>query len=220
VVAELARAFPVTLTITVVSMILSMMIGVTAGIWSATRVNSWIDNSLRVVLLTSTSIPTFFLGLVLIYVFSVELHWFPSFGWGGWNFVILPSVALAAFPLALIARLTRASMIEVLGMRYVTTARAKGLPEASVIIRHAFRNALVPVATIIGLQFGTLLTGAVLTETVFSLPGIGQLLIGAIFARDYAIIRGCVLLAAVTFALINLAVDLLYLMLDPRIRYA
>lgn len=219
VMGELLRTFPVTLTLSTVAIILSVVAGVGFGVWSAVRVNTWIDSVLRIVLLTSTSVPIYWLGLLLIYAFSVYWPLLPSFGWGTPRHLILPAIALATFPLALIARLTRAATLEVLRQEYVTTARAKGLSETTVVFRHALRNALVPVVTVVGLQFGALLAGAVLTETVFSVPGMGQLLINAIFSRDYAIVRGSVLLAAVVVALINLVVDLVYLFLDPRIRY-
>ena len=216
---ELARTFPVTLALSASAMALSVFVGVGLGVWTAARANSWIDNTVRVVLLTSSSVPVFWLGLMLIYGFSVSLQWFPSFGWGTARHLVLPAVTLATFPLALIGRLTRAAVVEVLRTDYITTARAKGLTEKTVVLRHALHNALVPVVTVIGLQFGILLAGAVLTETIFSVPGLGQLLIASILARDYPMIRGCVLLAAVAVAVMNLVVDLTYLFLDPRIRY-
>jgi peptide/nickel transport system permease protein len=159
------------------------------------------------------------LGLNLILVFSVRLGWLPAFGYETGRHLILPSVTLGVASAAVIARMTRSSMLEVLGQDYVRTARAKGLPERSVVYRHALRNALIPVVTILGLQLGTLLSGAVLTETVFAWPGIGRLLVEAVLARDYPVVQGTILLIATTFVVLNVAVDILYAFLDPRIRY-
>jgi ABC-type dipeptide/oligopeptide/nickel transport system permease component len=164
--------------------------------------------------------PTYWLGLMLIIVFAVHLNWLPAAGSEGPGSLILPSLTLAAFSVALIARMTRASMLEVLGQEYVRTARAKGLGEGLVVARHALRNALVPVLTVVGLQFGALLGGAVLTESVFGWPGMGLLLIDSIFSRDYAMVQGIVLVFSTLFILTNLVVDLLYVAIDPRIRYA
>jgi peptide/nickel transport system permease protein/oligopeptide transport system permease protein len=149
----------------------------------------------------------------------VRLQWFPSFGYETWRHLVLPSLTLGAASAAIVARMTRSAMLEVLGQDYVRTARAKGLAERVVVNRHALRNALIPVVTVLGLQLGTLLSGAVLTETVFAWPGIGRLLVEAVLARDYPIIQGATLLIAATFVVLNVAVDVLYGLLDPRIRY-
>lgn len=216
---EIARAFPVTVALSTTAMILSVVVGVGLGIISAVRANTWVDNVLRVTLLASTSVPIYVLGLVLIYALSVNGPHLPSFGWGSPSNLILPAVTLATFPLALIGRLTRTTVLDVLGEDYLNTARAKGLPERTVVMRHALRNALLPVITVVGLQFGILLAGAVLTESIFSVPGMGLLLLNAVLARDYAMIRGAVLVASIVIALLNLLVDLFYVVVDPRIRY-
>jgi ABC-type dipeptide/oligopeptide/nickel transport system permease component len=216
---DLARTFPVTFTLAVGAIGVATVVGVVAGTISATRPHSLLDYVVRAGILTAVSAPVFWLGLVLIYWFSIRLGWLPVSGWGSLRHVVLPVVALSAFPLAGIARMTRSSVLDAQAHDYVRTARAKGVPGGAVLSRHVMRNALIPVVTIIALQFGILLGGAVITETVFALPGLGQLVVTAVLARDYAIIRGSVLLVAVSFALINLAVDLAYAVLDPRIRY-
>jgi peptide/nickel transport system permease protein len=216
---ELWRTFPNTLILTCASMLISVVIGVPIGILTAYRQYSWIDNLFRFVTISSVSIPIYFLGLLLIYVFSIYLRILPSFGYEGFGHLILPSISLSAYSLGIIARMTRSSMLEVLKQAYIVTARSKGLAESLVVYGHAFRNALIPVVTVVGLQFGLLLGGAVLTETVFAWPGIGRLMITGVFARDYPMVRGCVLLVATAFIFVNLIVDILYLYLDPRIRY-
>lgn len=215
---ELVRAFPITLLLSALALALSIVVGASLGILSAIRVNTWMDGLLRVVLLSLTSVPVYVLGLALIYAFAVNWQILPAFGWGTPGQAILPVLTLATFPLAVIGRLTRAAMLEVLGQDYLTTARSKGLSENVVLARHALRNALVPIVTVIGLQFGILLAGAVLTESVFSVPGMGLLLLNAVFARDFPLIRGAVLLAAFVVATLSLFVDVVYVALDPRIR--
>jgi len=217
--AEIASAFRVTLVLTTVAMTLSAVIGVTLGVIAALRANTWIDHILRVTLLTLTSLPIYFLGLILMFVFAVELRLLPAFGWGTPQHLIMPAVTLATFPLALIGRITRASMLDIVSQDFVTTARAKGLSETVIVMRHEMRHILIPLVTIISLQFGILLAGAVLTETIFSIPGMGNLMINAVFARDFPMIRGIVLVAAVAVTSVNFAVDLLYLVIDPRIQY-
>lgn len=216
---EIASAFPVTAVLSTISMALSVAVGVSLGTIAALRANTWVDNVLRVTLLSATSVPVYALGLILIYVFSVHFQILPSIGWDTPQNVVLPAVTLATFPLALIGRMARANMLDVISQEYVTTARAKGLPERLIVIRHELRNASIPLVTVISVQFGVLLAGAVLTETIFSIPGMGQLLINAIYARDYPTIRGIVLLAAVVVTVINFIVDLLYLAIDPRMHY-
>ncbi|MDR7387844.1 MAG: ABC transporter permease [Armatimonadota bacterium] len=219
VVEELGQRFPRTVRLALASIAVASLIGVPAGILAATRHLSWLDTLVMLVALVGVSMPVFWLGLNLILVFSVRLQWLPAFGYETWRHLLLPSVTLGAASAAIVARMTRSSMLEVLGQDYIRTARAKGLAERVVVNRHALRNALIPVVTVLGLQLGTLLSGAVLTETVFAWPGIGRLLVDAVLARDYPIIQGATLLIAATFVALNLAVDLLYGLLDPRIRY-
>lgn len=169
--------------------------------------------------LVALSAPVFWLELMLMLLFSVKLGWLPAAGRGGLAHLVLPSLTLAASSLALIARFTRSTMLEVLRQEYVTTARSKGLGEKRVVLVHALRNALIPIITVIGLRFGALLSGAVLTETVFAWPGVGRLVVDSVSARDYPVIQGAVLVIAFSFVLINLAVDLLYGVVNPRIRY-
>jgi ABC-type dipeptide/oligopeptide/nickel transport system permease component len=163
--------------------------------------------------------PVFWLGIMLVVVFSVILKWLPAGGTGSWQHVILPSVTLAAFVVAFIARMTRSTMLETLNQDYTTTARSKGLKENVVVIKHALKNALIPIVTVVGLQFGLLLGGAVLTETVFAWPGLGRLIVDSILARDYPVIQGTILIFGLLYILVNLAVDILYALIDPRIRY-
>jgi len=222
--------FKNTVILTVASVLLSLALGLTAGVVSATRPRSVFDRLTMVAALFANSMPAFWLGLVLIFIFSLRLGWFPVSGMysirgeGGivdlLHHLVLPAVTLGGATTAIVARLTRSSMLEVIRQDYVRTARAKGLVERRVVLGHALRNALLPVVTVVGLQVGFLLGGAVLTETVFSWPGVGLQLYRAISTRDIPLIQGSVLLIAVTFVVINLAVDLLYALLDPRIRYA
>ena len=166
------------------------------------------------------SLPNFWLGIMLILLFGVALRWLPTSGFESWRHLILPAVTLAAFPMALVARLTRSSMLEILGRDYIRTGRAKGLAERAVVLRHALRNAAVPVLTVLGLQIGTLLGGAVITESVFAWPGMGKLVVDAIFFRDFPVVQTVLILSATIFVVINLLVDLLYTVIDPRIRYS
>ena len=219
VVEELAQRFPRTVRLALASMAVASLIGIPAGILAATRRSTWVDTAVMLVALAGVSVPVFWLGLNLILLFSVRLQWLPSFGYETWRHLVLPSLTLGAASAAIVARMTRSAMLEVLGQDYVRTARAKGLAERVVVNRHALRNALIPVVTVLGLQLGTLLSGAVLTETVFAWPGIGRLLVEAVLARDYPIIQGATLLIAATFVVLNVAVDVLYGLLDPRIRY-
>jgi len=219
VVEELAQRFPRTVRLALASIAVASLIGIPAGILAATRRSTWVDTAVMLVALAGVSVPVFWLGLNLILLFSVRLQWLPSFGYETWRHLVLPSLTLGAASTAVVARMTRSAMLEVLGQDYVRTARAKGLAERVVVSRHALRNALIPVVTVLGLQLGTLLSGAVLTETVFAWPGIGRLLVEAVLARDYPIIQGATLLIAATFVVLNVAVDVLYGLLDPRIRY-
>lgn len=216
---EIWDRFPNTVELSVASMIVAALIGIPAGIISATRQYSIFDNLCMIAALFGVSIPVFWLGLMLMLLFAVILDWLPATGRGTILHLILPAITLGAASAAILARMTRSSMLEVLRQDFITTARSKGLREQSVIYKHALKNALIPVVTIMGLRFGTLLSGAVLTETVFAWPGVGRLMVDSILARDYPVVQGAVLLLAVTFVFINLFVDILYSFLDPRIRY-
>src|SRR2546426_733184 len=190
-----------------------------AGVLAAAYHNTAVDYSVMVAALGGVSVPVFWLGIMLMLLFAVHLHWLPAGGIGTPAHLVLPALTLAAFSTAIVARMTRGSLLETLGLDFVRTARAKGMGEWTVIIRHALRNALIPVVTVVGLQFGTLLGGAVLTETTFAWPGLGRLLVSAITARDYPVIQGIVIVFAAMFVVVNLVTDLLYVTIDPRIRY-
>jgi len=200
------------------SVVIMLLLGITTGILSAVKQGSWIDYISMVISLFGVSMPVYWFGLMLMLVFSVHLGLFPTTGIGTFKHLVLPSLALGAHSTAVVARLTRSSMLEVIRQDYIRTARAKGLDEYSVILQHALKNALIPVVTIVFLRFGTLLGGAVLAETVFAWPGIGLLMIEAIGSRDYPVVQGCVLMVSVSFVLINLITDLIYPFIDPRIR--
>lgn len=208
-----------TVQLTLLSISAAIVAGILAGVAAALRRNSWLDAAVMVLALAGVSTPSFWLGLLLLLVFSGTLGWFPAGGAGTLRHLVLPSMVLAASGTAVIARMTRTSMLDVLRQDYVRTLRASGLPEYLVVYKHALRNALNPVVTIVGLNFGALLAGAVVVETVFSLPGIGRLIIGAIFSRDYPVVQGGMLLVAITFVAVNLCTDLTYALLNPRIRY-
>lgn len=222
---RLIATFPVTLTLAVVGVVVTTAVSVPMGILAAYHRNSPLDLATIFLVLTGSAMPVFAIGLILLWIFAIRLRWFPLAGFeplttlAGWWHIALPAVTVSSGTIALLARLTRSSMLEVLNQEYVRTARAKGVREGLVVVRHAFRNALLPVITVIGLQFGFLLSGAVVTESIFSLPGMGRLLVQAILGRDFPIVQGAVLLAAVTFVLTNLLVDVLYATVDPRIRY-
>lgn len=268
VVSELADRLPVTFELTLASMFVAVVVGMSAGVLAALRRGSGVDLATMAVANVGVSMPIFWLGLILMFVFAFRLQWLPPSGrttvgvqltplataWGlpdsapGWSrelldfisgfyllstlltgnlrgfwdtvkHLVLPAIALSTIPMSIIARMTRSSLLEVLGQDYVRTARAKGLPHRMVLLRHAMKNALLPVVTTIGLQFGYLLGGAFLTETVFSLPGVGRLVVDRILARDYPIVQGAVLVIATVFVFVNLLVDLTYAWIDPRIHY-
>jgi peptide/nickel transport system permease protein len=208
-----------TLQLSLVSILVASLIGLFAGIISSTRQYSFFDTTSMLGALFGISMPIFWLALLLILLFSVKLHWFPAGGPGGLRHLILPAVALGSASAAVIARMARASMLEVTRQDYIRTARATGHREEVVIFRHALKNAMIPVLTVFGLEFGQMLGGAVLTETVFSLPGIGRLLVEGIFARDYPVVQGAMIVVATTFVLVNLLTDVAYAFFDPRIRY-
>jgi peptide/nickel transport system permease protein len=245
--AEIAARFPATIELAIAAMAIAVVVGVIFGTLAAVRRHSILDYVSSTVVLLGVSIPTFWLGLILIIIFGLWLRWLPISGrvdprlgadsslpfltltsllQGNWavakdalRHIILPALTLAAWPAAIVARMTRASLIESLGQDYVRTARGKGLPEELIVVSHAARNAVLPVLTVVGLEFGTLLGGAVVTETIFSWPGLGQLTVTAIGARDYQMVQGVVVLLGAVFVLLNLLVDVLYAVLDPRIRY-
>jgi peptide/nickel transport system permease protein len=226
---EVLDRFKATLILTGSGLLLSTVGGIALGIASATRRNSLLDRLSTVTSLFGASMPVFWLGIVLMVAFALWLGWLPASGmyapYGGGDLrdllvhLILPTITLGAASMAIVARLTRSSMLDVLGQDYVRTARAKGVVERAVVVRHALKNALIPIVTVVGVQAGYLLGGAVLTETVFAWPGVGTLMVQGILARDYPLVQGCVLVIALSFVLVNLAVDLLYAYLDPRIRY-
>lgn len=216
---ELFERFPNTIVLAASAMLIATIIGLSAGIISATKRYSLFDNASMLGALVGVAAPVFWLGVMFQILFSVNLGWLPSGGIGTWKHLVLPALTLGLATAALIARITRSSMLEVLRQDYITTARSKGLVERVVIYKHAFKNALIPVVTVMGLQFGALLGGAVLVETVFSWPGIGRLMVDSILARDYPVVQGAVLLLAALFVLINLVVDVIYAFLDPRINY-
>jgi peptide/nickel transport system permease protein len=215
---QVLDAFLYTLRLAAVALALSVALGTAGGIVSAVRHRSVTDESILTVTLLGISVPVFVTGLLLIYTFAFKLGWFPTSGAGTWRHLVLPACTLASFLTAYNVRMTRACMLEVLGQDYVRTARAKGVRELLVLGRHALRNALVPMVTVIGLQVGLLLGGSVITETVFGYPGVGQLVVSAISARDTPLVQACVLVTASGFILVNLLVDVSYVLIDPRIR--
>ena len=210
--------YPATLELAIVALVVCAAIGIPAGVLAAQRRGSGTDHAVGVLTLLGLSVPNFALGPVLILLFSVILGWLPVSGRGGWGHLVLPAITLGAALAAILTRMVRSSVIEELSSDYVRTARAKGLPESAVLFRHAFRNALIPILTILGLQFGTLLAGTIVTETIFSWPGIGRLAVQAIEARDYPLLQGCILLIAVSYVVVNLLTDLVYAVVDPRVR--
>jgi len=210
---------PATVHLTLAAMLITIAAGVPLGIFTAVRRGTRYDVAGTIVAVLGQSLPNFWLGIMLILLFGVALRWLPTSGFAGWTSLVLPAVTLAAFPTALVARLTRSSMLEILNRDYIRTGRAKGLAERSVVFRHALRNAAIPVLTVIGLQIGALLGGAVITESIFAWPGMGKLIVDAIFFRDFPVVQTVLILSATVFVVINLAVDLLYTVIDPRIRY-
>lgn len=229
VLSQVVSAAPATLELTLGAIVVSIVIGLTAGLIAAIRQYGLLDYGTVLLASLGMSAPVFWTGLILILFFAIDLHWLPAAGQydarnpGGWpdllRHLVLPSLALGFNGAALLARITRSSMLDVIAKDYMVTARAKGVRERAVFLRHGFRNALLPVVTVIGLEVGYLLSGAVLTETVFNWPGLGTLLVSAISSRDYPIVQGVVLFISVTFVVVNLLVDLLYAWLDPRVHY-
>ncbi|MFB2981264.1 ABC transporter permease [Microseira sp. BLCC-F43] len=249
IIEEISNRFPATFELSVAAMLIAIFLGIPAGIFAAIRKNSFLDNLTMSGSLIGVSLPVYWLGLLLIYLFAVNLQWLPPSGRisvdTGFTFqpitgfylldsilkldiillqdvlshLILPAITLGTIPLAIIARITRSAMLEVLSQDYIRTARAKGLPEYLVIFQHGLKNAFLPIITTIGLQFGTLLGGAILTETIFSWPGIGSWIYEGILARDYPVVQGGVVFVSVTFVIINLIVDIFYIFFAPRIQY-
>jgi ABC-type dipeptide/oligopeptide/nickel transport system permease component len=210
--------YPATLELAFFALLVCAVIAIPAGVFAASKRGTAADHAVGLFTLFGLSVPNFALGPVLILVFSVLIGWFPVSGRGGISHLILPAITLGAALAAILTRMVRTSVIEELSSDYVRTARAKGLRESAVLFRHAFRNALIPILTIIGLQFGTLLAGTIVTETIFSWPGIGRLSVQAIEARDYPLLQGCILLIAVSYVLVNLLTDVVYAFVDPRVR--
>jgi peptide/nickel transport system permease protein len=215
---ELVERFPTTLTLAFLSVSLATIIGIIAGVISATMQYSIFDNIASIVALTGISMPNFWTGLMLIILFAVTLGWLPSSGFESPRYWILPCATIGFACSAAIMRMTRSSMLEVLRQDYITTARAKGQNEVVIIIKHALRNALIPVVTVIGITFGTMLGGAILVESIFAVPGTGKLMVDAISTKNYPMIQGGVLFIALGFSLVNLIVDILYAFIDPRIK--
>ena len=216
---EIEDNFPSTLQLAVAGLVVAATLGVGVGIVAAANPHSWLELGTMTVALVGISMPSFWLGLLLIFTLSLRVPVFPATGAGDWQHLVLPAIALGLGAAAILARLTRSSMLEVLRQEYVTTARAKGLAEWAVLLRHALKNALIPVVTIFGLQFGQLLAGTVVVETVFARPGLGRLIVDGILNKDFPMVQGIVLVIAVCYVVVNLLVDLTYAVLDPRIRY-
>jgi ABC-type dipeptide/oligopeptide/nickel transport system permease component len=217
--AAIAERLPATVELALAAMIVATLVAVPLGIVAAVRRGTFADHAAMTLALVGVSIPNFWLGPLLAIVFAVSLGWLPVSGRGGWDSLILPAISLGAALAAILARMTRASLLDELGELYVRAARARGASGARSVLAHALRNSLIPLVTILGLQFGAVLTGAVITETIFAWPGVGRLLIQSIGFRDYPLVQGCILLIAVTYVSVNLLTDLAYGALDPRIRY-
>jgi peptide/nickel transport system permease protein len=227
VLAATMERLPVTIGLSLYALVLTLLIGVTSGIIAALRQNTWVDQVAMMIAMLGISIPNFFLGLLMIIFFAVQLGWLPSGGYVpfsqdalGWlRSTTMPAISLALLQAGLLARITRSGMLEVLRQDYVRTARAKGLPERQVILKHALANALIPIVTVVGIIISLLLSGAVVTEALFSLPGMGQLLTQAVLSRDYPMVQGGLLLVTTFLVVVNILVDILYAMIDPRVRY-
>ncbi len=217
---SLLSRFPATFKLTVLAMAFACLIGIPAGVISAAKRNSFFDTSSMLIALFGISMPVFWLGLMLMYVVSVRFGLLQPSGYSGWDyrFLVLPTITLGTFMTGIIARITRSSMLNVINMDYIITARSKGLRESVVIFRHALHNALIPVVTVVGVQTAMLLAGAVVTERVFAIPGLGQLVVDSIDNRDLPLVQGCILFFATVFIAVNLVVDAVYAKLDPRVR--
>src|SRR5215471_6295017 len=214
----IAQRYPWTLQLTIAAMIVALLISIPAGVRSARRRNRWDDRALSFVSLLGLSFPNFALGPILILFFSIQLALLPVSGSGTLAHLVLPALTLGGSLAAILTRMVRTAMLEELGQDYIRTARAKGLPESVVVYRHALRNAMIPIVTVLGLQFGALLAGAIVTETVFSWPGIGRLTVAAISSRDYYLVQGCILMIGLTYVAVNFFTDFVYSLVNPRIR--
>ena len=214
----IAQRYPYTLQLTLAALLVAILLAIPAGVRSARHRNQWDDRALSVVSLFGLSFPNFALGPVLILLFSIQLGWLPVSGSGSWLHLILPAITMGGALAAILTRMVRTSMLEELGQEYIRTARAKGLPERTVVYRHALRNAMIPIVTVLGLQFGALLAGAIVTETIFSWPGIGRLTVQAIANRDYYLVQGCILAIGLTYVAVNFLTDFVYSIVNPRIR--
>ena len=214
----LGQRYPFTVELTLASLLIAVLLAFPAGVYSAQHPNRWTDRAISVVSLFGLSFPNIALGPILIILFSIKFGWLPVSGAGGIEHVILPAITMGGSMAAILTRMVRTSMLEELSQDYIRTARAKGLPERAVVYRHALRNAMIPVLTVLGLQFGALLAGAIVTETIFAWPGIGRLTIQAISNRDYYLVQGCILAIGLTYVGVNLLTDVLYSVANPRIR--
>jgi ABC-type dipeptide/oligopeptide/nickel transport system permease component len=212
------QRYPYTLELTLAALVIALLAAIPAGILAALHRGRWRDNTVGVVSLFGLSFPAFAMGPIAILLVSIKLGWLPVSGAGSFAHLVLPAITMGSGLAAILTRMVRTAMLEELGQDYIRTARAKGLPERTVLYRHALRNALIPIVTLVGLQFGALLAGAIVTETIFSWPGVGRLTITAISNRDYALVQGCILAVGLTYILVNLATDILYAVLNPRIR--
>jgi ABC-type dipeptide/oligopeptide/nickel transport system permease component len=215
---DIAERFPRTLLLATTAMLLATLTGITIGVLAAIRPNGWFDRLALAITYLGISFPVYWIGLLLIVVFAVTLRWLPPSGYGGWQFLVLPALALGSRSIAYLARVSRSAMLEVMNADFIRTARAKGLAPAAVITRHALRNALIPVVTVIGLDFGAYLTGSILTETIFSWPGIGRYVVMAISRRDLPAVQGSVLFLSVVFVVVNVLTDAAYRRVDPRVQ--
>jgi peptide/nickel transport system permease protein len=219
VLAEVLDRLPATVELALAALSVAVLVGVTLGVLAAVRKGTLVDGAAIAVALIGVSVPVFWSGFLLMMLFSLELGWLPASGRGTWRHLVLPAIAVGVSSAAFIARITRGAVLEALGQDYVRTAHAKGLRPSRVIVRHALRNALLPIVTVVGLQLGGLLGGAVLTESVFAWPGVGRLLVDAIIARDLPVVQGAVLVVSLLFIMVNLAVDLSYAAINPKVRY-
>jgi len=220
IIRDIRERFPKTLLLAGSAMFLASVLGITIGVLSARNPGGWFDRLSLGFAYLGISFPVYWVGLILILIFAVTLKWLPPSGYGGIKYLILPALALGSRSIAFLARVTRSAMLDVLGGDFVRTARAKGLKERTVVVRHALRNALIPIVTVLGLDFGYYLTGSILTETIFSWPGIGRYVVNAISRRDLPAINGSVLFLSVVFVLVNLLTDLAYAKADPRVAYS
>jgi len=214
----IVQRYPYTLELTLAALVIALLAAIPAGILAALDRGKWRDNTVGVVSLFGLSFPAFAMGPIAILLVSIKLGWLPVSGAGSPAHLVLPAITMGSGLAAILTRMVRTAMLEELGQDYIRTARAKGLPERTVLYRHALRNALIPIVTLVGLQFGALLAGAIVTETIFSWPGVGRLTITAISNRDYALVQGCILAVGLTYILVNLGTDILYAVLNPRIR--